>query len=183
MLAFGFPVGLFQIQVEEKGEQVFRVLHAVGGADGGVEGGVGVAEAIDAGGFEGAIEVAQGLAVCGRDLAAQGPQGTDDPGDGAGAREPNQRSGRSQLPGVREVAAVEGAHLARQQGDNGYRLAGQRHELHFIALAAVVHVHDRADIPRHQPFVRNVRGQTYSTLASSTGYMPRTELNRNMRGH
>jgi hypothetical protein len=63
VLAFGFPVGQFQIQVKEKGEWVFRVLHAVGSMDGGVEGGLGVAEAVGAGGFEGAIEVAQGPAV------------------------------------------------------------------------------------------------------------------------
>ena len=34
-----------------------------------------------------------------------------------------------------------------------------RCKLHFIALAAFVDVDNRADIPRHQPVVRNVRGQ------------------------
>jgi hypothetical protein len=48
--------------------------HATGGADGGVEGGVGVAEAVGAGGFEGAIEFAQGPAVGGRDLAVGAPK-------------------------------------------------------------------------------------------------------------
>ena len=56
-------------------------LHPIGGADGGVEGGVGVAEAVGAGGFEGAIEVAQGPAVSGHDLAAQGAQGNGGFGD------------------------------------------------------------------------------------------------------
>lgn len=36
-------------------------LHAAGGADGGVEGGVGLAEAVGARVFEGAAELAQGL--------------------------------------------------------------------------------------------------------------------------
>ena len=31
--------------------------------------------------------------------------------------------------------------------------------LHFIALTAFVDMDNRADIPRHQPFVRNIRGQ------------------------
>lgn len=37
------------------------VAHSIGGADGGVQGGVGVAEPVGTEGFEGAIEVAQGL--------------------------------------------------------------------------------------------------------------------------
>ena len=67
--------------MEDKGERVFGVLHAVGGADGGVEGGMGGAEAVGAGGFEGAIEVAQGPAVGGHDLAAKRAQGTGGFGD------------------------------------------------------------------------------------------------------
>ena len=60
----------FQVQTEEKGQGIFGVLDAVRGTDDGVEGGVGVTEAVGAGGFEGAIEVAQGPAVGGHDLAA-----------------------------------------------------------------------------------------------------------------
>jgi len=41
--------------VEKQGEGVFGVLHVVGGADGGIEGGVGVPEAVGAGGFEGEV--------------------------------------------------------------------------------------------------------------------------------
>jgi hypothetical protein len=60
---------------------------------------------------------------------------------------------------VGKVAAIEGTHLACKQRDNGYRLAGQRHELHFVAFAGIVDVYDRADVTSLQPFVRNVRGQ------------------------
>ena len=59
----GFPGGKVEVQVEQEGHHVFALFHAVGGADGGVEGGLGVAEAVGAGGFEGEIEVAEGPAV------------------------------------------------------------------------------------------------------------------------
>jgi len=72
--AFGFERRKLEVQPKEKGEGIFVFLHSVSGADGGVEGGVGVAEAVGAGGFEGAIEVAQGPAVGGRDLAAGTPK-------------------------------------------------------------------------------------------------------------
>ena len=65
-------------------------------------------------------------------------------------------SGGCQFARVGEVTAVERAHLAGQQGDNGYRLAGQSHELHFKALAAVVDMDYRADATRLRPFVRGV---------------------------
>jgi hypothetical protein len=67
--ALGFLVCQFEVQAEEEGQVVFGVFHAVGGADGGVEGGLGVAKAVGAGGCEDASEVAQGPAVGGRDLA------------------------------------------------------------------------------------------------------------------
>jgi len=51
-------VGKLEIEVEEEGDRVFLLLHAVGGADSGVESGVVVAEAVGAEGIEGAIEVA-----------------------------------------------------------------------------------------------------------------------------
>ena len=73
-LALSFKPGQLQVQPQEEGEEVFRFLHAVGGADGGVEGGMGVAEAVGAGGFESAIEVAQGPTVGLHDLPAQGVQ-------------------------------------------------------------------------------------------------------------
>jgi hypothetical protein len=38
-LAFGFEGGEFKVEAEEEGEGVFLFLHAVGGADGRVEGG------------------------------------------------------------------------------------------------------------------------------------------------
>jgi hypothetical protein len=72
LLAFGFEGCKVQIQPQKEYEAVFAFLHAIGGADGGVEGVLGVAEAVGAGGFEGAIEVAQRPAVGGHDLAAQG---------------------------------------------------------------------------------------------------------------
>jgi hypothetical protein len=56
-------VSQLQVQAQQKGQHIFIFLHAVGSADGGVEGGLGVAEAVGAGGFEGAIEVARGPAV------------------------------------------------------------------------------------------------------------------------
>ena len=58
-----------------------------------------------------------------------------------------------------KVATGEGAYLACEQRDDGDRLPGKRHKLYFVTLAAFVDVYDRADVPRHQPFVRNVRGQ------------------------
>ena len=70
-----------EVQAQEEGKGVFLLIHPVGGADGGVEGGLGVAEAVGAGGFEGAIEIAQGPAVGGHDLAAQGAQGNGGFGD------------------------------------------------------------------------------------------------------
>jgi len=42
-LALRFLVRQFEVQAEEEGERIFVGVHAVGGADGGVEGGVGVA--------------------------------------------------------------------------------------------------------------------------------------------
>ena len=80
-MTLGFCVGQFKVQAEEEGQRVFLFVHAVCGADGGVEGGLGVVEAVGAGGFEGAIEVAQGPAVGGHDLAAQGAQGAGGFGD------------------------------------------------------------------------------------------------------
>ena len=69
---FGFGVRESEVEADEEGQRVFALLHALGRADGGVEGGVGSAEGVGAGGSEGAIEVAQGPAVGGHDLAAQG---------------------------------------------------------------------------------------------------------------
>ncbi len=75
-----------------------------------------------------------------------------------------------------KVTPGERTYLAREQGDNGYRLAGQRHELHLIAFAAFGDVHNRADVTRLQPFVRNVRGQYNAivvfnhSFASSEGF-------------
>ena len=59
MFAFLNPGGDFLIQGEELGEQVFLGGEAVGGEDGGVQGGVGVFERIGAGEFKGAIEGAE----------------------------------------------------------------------------------------------------------------------------
>ena len=53
---------------------VFRLLHSKAGTDDGVEGGVGVVEAVGAGGVEGAIEVARGQDVGGRDTAVDAPR-------------------------------------------------------------------------------------------------------------
>ena len=72
--AIRLAAGQFEVEVKEEGEGVFLFLHPVGGADGGVEGGLGVAQAVGAGGFEGAIEVAQGPAVGGYDLAVGAPK-------------------------------------------------------------------------------------------------------------
>ena len=69
LLAFTFERGALQVQAKEESKRILIVFHSVGGAHGGVEGRVGVAEAVGAGGFEGAIEVAQGPAVGGHDLA------------------------------------------------------------------------------------------------------------------
>ena len=74
LFALRFPISQFEVQAEEETQRIFGVFHAVGGADGGVEGGLGVAEAVGAGGFEGAIEVAQGLVVNGRELAVSSPK-------------------------------------------------------------------------------------------------------------
>ena len=63
-----------------------------------------------------------------------------------------------------KVAAVERAHLACEQRDDGYRLPGERHELHFIALAAFVDVYERADVPRLQPLFRDVCGQHHAIV-------------------
>ena len=62
-LSFRFQISKFEVQAQEEGQGIFTRVHAISGADGGVEGGLGVAEAVGAGGFEGAIEVAQGPAV------------------------------------------------------------------------------------------------------------------------
>jgi hypothetical protein len=83
-LTFGLPVGQFQIQPEEEDEGVFGGAHPIGGANGEVESGVGVAEAVGAGDFEAAIEVAQNSTVGGHDLAAQSAQGNGGFGDGDG---------------------------------------------------------------------------------------------------
>ena len=62
-LTFGLLVGQFEIQPEQEAKGVSARFHPIGDADGGVEGGLGVAQAVGAGGFEGAIEVAQRPAV------------------------------------------------------------------------------------------------------------------------
>ena len=111
--AGGFLGGKVEVETEQESQRVLLLFHAVGGADGGVEGGLGVAAAVGAGGFEGAIEVGQG---------------TGGFGDGAGAREHNQHSGRRHLARVSKVAAVERAHLACEQGDDGNSLPGQGHK-------------------------------------------------------
>jgi hypothetical protein len=90
---------------------------------------------------------------------AQGAQGNGGFGDGAGGGESKQRLSGRQFARMGKVTPGERAHLAREQGDNGYRLTGQRHEFHFIAFAAFVDMHNRADVTRLRPFVRNVRGQ------------------------
>jgi hypothetical protein len=69
----GLLAGQLKIQPQQEGVRVFGGAHAVSGADGGGEGGVGVAEPVGAGGFEGVIEFAQGPAVGGRDLAVGAP--------------------------------------------------------------------------------------------------------------
>ena len=73
-LALSLLVCQVQIELEEEGGGVFDFLHALRGADGGVEGGAGVAEAVGAGGFEGAIEFAQGPAIGGRDVGVGAPK-------------------------------------------------------------------------------------------------------------
>ena len=61
----GYGLGFFealgdgQVQVEKLGQQVLLGGEAVGGEDGGVQGGVGVFERVRAGQFEGAVEGAQ----------------------------------------------------------------------------------------------------------------------------
>ena len=72
LYSFCFLVRKFQVQCRQEGEGIFGGIHTVGGADGEVEGGVGVAEAVGAGGFEGAINFTRGPAIGGYDLAAQG---------------------------------------------------------------------------------------------------------------
>jgi hypothetical protein len=76
-------LGQFEIQPQHESQGVFGVFHAIGRTDGGVEGGLGVAEAVGASGFEGTIEVAQGPAFGGHDLATRGPQGTGGFGNSA----------------------------------------------------------------------------------------------------
>ena len=87
-LASGLLLGQFQVYPEQERQRVFALLHAVGGADGGVEGGLAVAAAVGVGRFEGAIEVAQGSAVGCDDLAVQdlehGPSGSRDGGPECG---------------------------------------------------------------------------------------------------
>ena len=58
----------------QDGKHVFGRVHAVGGADGVVEVGVGVAQATGARGFGDAIEPAQSTAFGSRDLAARAPK-------------------------------------------------------------------------------------------------------------
>ena len=58
--AGGFLGGAGLVEGEEEGEDVGVLGHAVGGADGEVEAGLGVAERVAAGLFEGAVEVVQG---------------------------------------------------------------------------------------------------------------------------
>jgi len=55
----GFAGGHGEVEFEELGEEVFLGVEAVGGEDGGVEGGVGVFEWGFAGEFEGAVEGAE----------------------------------------------------------------------------------------------------------------------------
>ena len=64
-----------QLEPQVEAEQVFRLLDAVGGADGGVEGGMGIAEAVSAGGLAGAIEFAQGAVVALRDRTGRSRAG------------------------------------------------------------------------------------------------------------
>src|ERR1035438_10254894 len=75
--AFLNSLGDFQIQGEELGEQILLGAEAVGGEDGGVQGGVGVFEGIGAGEFHRAVEgaeaafrIAQCLGTHSPDLAA-----------------------------------------------------------------------------------------------------------------
>ena len=65
MLALRLAFGQFPIQAQQKRQGIgaCAIVNAIGGADGGVEGGLGVAEAVGARSFEGALEVAQGPAV------------------------------------------------------------------------------------------------------------------------
>ncbi|MGO8927576.1 MAG: hypothetical protein ACLQU3_11880 [Limisphaerales bacterium] len=53
------PAGDFQVQGEELGEQILLGAEAVGGENGGVQGGVGVFEGIGAGEFQRAVEGAE----------------------------------------------------------------------------------------------------------------------------
>src|ERR1039458_8493857 len=57
--AFRNSLGDFEVQGEELGEQILLGAEAVGGEDGGVQGGVGVFEGVGAGEFEGAVEGAE----------------------------------------------------------------------------------------------------------------------------
>src|ERR1039458_8108209 len=57
--AFRNSLGDFEVQGEELGEQILLGAEAVGGEDGGVQGGVGVFEGVGAGEFEGAVEGTQ----------------------------------------------------------------------------------------------------------------------------
>src|ERR1039458_2384644 len=83
------------------------------------------------------------------------------------------RSGGRHLARVGEVPAVERTHLARKERDDGYRLAGQSHELHLIAFAPFVDVHDRADVTRLEPFVRDVRSQHYTIVLFNHSFASR----------
>ena len=74
MYPFCLLVRKFQVQCQQQGKSVSGVFHPVGVADGGVEGAVGVAQAVGTGDFEGAIEVAQGPAVGGCDLEVSNPR-------------------------------------------------------------------------------------------------------------
>ena len=64
-----------QVEAEKEGKEIFLFLHAVGAADGGVEGGMGIAEAVSAGGLAGAIEFAQGAVVALRDRTGRSRAG------------------------------------------------------------------------------------------------------------
>ena len=70
-LASDFLCGEGEVEIEEEGERVGGIGHAVGGADGGVESGLSVAQRIGAGFFEGAVELAEGVFEFRHDFAAQ----------------------------------------------------------------------------------------------------------------
>ncbi len=72
---------------------------------------------------------------------------------------PNSFLNRVQLSHVGDIALGNRANLIRQQGGNGYGLAGERHKFNRKARPILMHMHNRPNIASLQAVIRQLLGQ------------------------